>query len=93
MPLLYRSVILPRRLDDLTKKTDGLLCRLLADSHMQLRAYVQELTVPQTAASYSMGQRYDFEDRDHLLKLIEHLPNLRLVRYVLFRAPGRIALT
>ncbi|KAJ5387043.1 hypothetical protein N7509_009584 [Penicillium cosmopolitanum] len=47
---------------------------------MQLRAHVQELTVPQTAASYSLGQRDDFEDRDYVAQLVEHLPNLRRVR-------------
>ncbi|KAJ5750689.1 hypothetical protein N7533_007717 [Penicillium manginii] len=78
-PLLYRSVTLPRRLDDLTRKPDGLLRRLLADSHSQLRAYVQELTAP-PAASYSTGQCDDFEDRDYLAQVVEKLPNLRLVR-------------
>jgi hypothetical protein len=60
---------------------------------MQLRAHVQELTVPQTAASYSMGQRDDFEDRDYVAQLVEHLPNLRRVRYVLFRVCGRLPST
>lgn len=81
-PLLYRSVFLPHRLDDLRKRPDGLLCRLLADSQIQLRACVQELIVPQIAASYSNGQRDDFEDHDYLAQLVDHLPNLRRVQYV-----------
>lgn len=41
---------------------------------------MQELIVPQMAASYLDGERDDFEDYDYLAQLLDHLPSLRRVQ-------------